>query len=145
MWRRNDEAAQRFADRRQREDNAPRLAAAVPQLETLRLEVQESRSGIANSEAAHIRHIVVAHAPALFVVPCHDAQCKEGGHDVTTAIMYALRSREKRFEGEDACPGYVGAANCPRILRYVGFATYRDAAQPQTEDTADKTTVRPRS
>jgi hypothetical protein len=145
MWRRNDEAAQRFAERRQREDSAPRLSAAVPHLESLRLEVQETRSGIANSEAAHIRHIVVAHAPALFVVPCHDTQCKEGGHDITASIMYSLRSREKRFEGEDPCPGYVGAANCPRVLRYVGVAVYKDAAAASTQDSVDKPTVRPRT
>lgn len=125
MWRRNQEAAQRFAERRQREDDAPRLAAVVPSLETLRLEVQESRSGISNPEASHIRHIVVAHAPALFVVPCHDAQCKDGGHDVTSEIMHALRSHLPRFEGEDACPGSVGTANCARVLRYVAVATYR--------------------
>jgi hypothetical protein len=136
MWRRNDEAAQRAAERRQREDAAPRLAATVPQLETLRLEVQETRAGISNSEAAHIRHIVVAHAPALFVVPCHDAQCKDGGHDVTSSILFALRSREQRFEGEDACRGYVGATNCARVLRYTGIAAYR-------EDSTEKPTLVP--
>jgi hypothetical protein len=138
MWRRNDEAAQRFNERRQREDSAPRLMATIPQLVSLRLEVQESRAGISNSEASHIRHIVVANAPALFVVPCHDAQCKDGGHDITASILYSLRSREQRFEGEDPCPGYVGAANCARILRYTGVAVYR-------EDSTDKATVVPRA
>lgn len=136
MWRRNDEAAQRAAERRQREDAAPRLKATVPQLESLRLEVQETRAGIANSEAAHIRHIVVAHAPALFVVPCHDTQCKDGGHDVTASILYALRSREQRFEGEDPCRGYVGTSNCARVLRYTGVAQYG-------EDSTEKATLVP--
>ena len=39
MKRRNTEAAQRHADRRRREDEAPRLAQAVPGLESLRLEI----------------------------------------------------------------------------------------------------------
>src|SRR5258706_6638946 len=118
MWRRrNQEAAQRFADRRQREDEAPRLAAVIPNLESLRLDIQEGTSGLSNPEASHIRRIVVEQAPALFLITCHDTQCKEGGHDVTYAVMSALRSHKLRFEGEDNCPGMVGSANCQRVLR----------------------------
>jgi hypothetical protein len=126
MWRRDREAAERAAQRRQRENDAPRLADAVPNLESLRMEVRETRANIANPEASHIRRVVVAHAPALFVVPCHDSHCKEGGHDVTRDVMSALRSRAARFEGEDPCQGTVGSANCERILRYVCVATYRE-------------------
>jgi hypothetical protein len=126
MWRRDREAAERAAERRRVEDAAPRLAALVPQIESLRLEVQESRASIANPEATHIRRVQVAHAPAMFIVPCHDSHCKEGGHDVTREVMIALRSRQARFEGEDACQGSVGSGHCERVLRYVGVATYRD-------------------
>lgn len=125
MWRRDREAAERAAERRRREDDAPRLATTVPKLETLRLEVRESRANIANSEATHIRRVQVAHAPAMFVVPCHDSHCKEGGHDVTREVMLALRAGEEHFEGQDACQGSVGSANCERVLHYVGVATYR--------------------
>ena len=125
MKRRNTEAAQRHADRRRREDEAPRLARAVPGLESLRLELQEVRSGISTTEAAHIKRVVVTHAPALFVLPCQDSNCRDGGHDVTSAVMRSLRSEEVRFEGEDACQGMVGTALCQRILRYVGVAEYR--------------------
>jgi len=125
MKRRNDEAAQRFADRRRREDDAPRLQAEIVELESLRLEVEERRSGISNPGASHVRRIVVSHAPALFVLPCHDSQCKEGGHDVTHSIMHALRAREELFEGEDACGGVVGSSACQCILHYVATATYR--------------------
>ena len=126
MWRRDREAAERAAARRQRENDAPRLNTVVPHLESLRLEVRETRANIANPEASHIRRVVVEHAPALFVVPCHDSHCKEGGHDVTRDVISALRARNLRFEGEDACQGTVGSANCERILRYVGVATYRE-------------------
>jgi hypothetical protein len=126
MWRRDREAGERAAARRQRENDAPRLSTVVPGLESLRLEVRETRANIANPEASHIRRVVVAHAPALFVIPCHDSHCKEGGHDVTREVISALRSRTLRFEGEDACQGTVGSANCERILRYIGVATYRD-------------------
>jgi len=128
MWRRNQEAAQRFADRRRREDDAPRLSDVVPHLESLKLEVRETRSGISNPEASHIRRIVVSSAPALFVVPCHDSNCKDGGHDVTSEVLSALRSRTPRFEGEDGCGGQVGSAGCQRVLHYIATATYHERA-----------------
>jgi hypothetical protein len=129
MWRRDKAAAQRFAERRQREDEAPRLSAVVPHLESLRLEVTESRSGISTPEAAHIRRIVVEHAPALFLLSCHDTQCKDGGHDITNQVLSALRARQTRFEGEDACNGALGSATCQRVLHFVGVATYRPTGQ----------------
>jgi len=133
MRRRNSEAALRHAERRRREDDAPRLSASIPALETLRLELQERRSGISTTEAAHIKHVVVASAPALFLLPCQDPQCKDGGHDVTTAILRALRQALVRFEGEDACQGVVGSAVCQRVLCYVAIAEYRaPAAEPRS-------------
>lgn len=125
MNRRNKDAANRFAERRRREDEAPRLAAEVPKLESLRLDVEERRPGVVSAEVSHIRRVVVAHAPALFEVPCSDPSCQDGGHDLTRPIMRALRSGETKFEGEDVCLGSVGNASCERILRYVATATYR--------------------
>ena len=125
MWRQNPEVTRRTAERRQREDEAPRLAATIPELQGLRLEVLEHSSSISHPEYTHVRHVVVANAPALFVMPCHDAQCKEGGHDLTQEILAALRRRNARFEGEDVCRGMVGSAGCSRILGYVAVATYQ--------------------
>ncbi len=125
MRRRFDEASQRAAERRRREDAAPRLIETVPDLESLTLEIQERREGVTNGESAHIRRIVVQHAAALFVVPCHDSSCDSGGHDVTNEILRALREHKTRFEGQDACRGVTGSANCQRIMHYVATATYR--------------------
>jgi hypothetical protein len=122
-WK-NSEAAGLIAERRRREAEAPRLAALVPELEKLRLEVVERSANIARPEHTHTRHVVVASAPALFVLPCHDSRCKDGGHDVTTEILAALQARKERFEGEDACSGVIGSASCARVLTYVGIATY---------------------
>lgn len=113
-----------MAERRRREDEAPRLKAQIPTLSTLRLEVVERSASISRPEHAHTRHVVVASAPALFFVPCHDSSCKEGGHDLTSEVLAALRRKEERFEGEHACPGSVGTANCARVLAYVGVAHY---------------------
>jgi hypothetical protein len=111
-------------ERRKREAEAPRLAATIPGLEKLKLEVSERSANIVRPEHTHTRHVMVDSAPALFVLPCHDSRCKEGGHDLTAQILAALRSKQVRFEGEDACPGVVGTAACSRVLGYVGLATY---------------------
>jgi hypothetical protein len=120
---RNTEAARRFAERRRREDEAPRLLARVPDLATLDLEISE-RKGEAAAEAAHVRRIVVVSAPALFEIPCGDPACQDGGHDLTHPVLRALERRERRFEGEDACHGRLGASPCGRTLRWVGRAGY---------------------
>jgi hypothetical protein len=95
-------------------------------LDSLRLEVEERRAGGVVAETSHIRRVVVDHAPALFVLPCGDPSCKDGGHDVTFAIMRSLERNITRFEGEDICGGRIGTATCSRVLKFVGIATYRD-------------------
>jgi hypothetical protein len=122
-WR-NREGAERFAERRRRENEAPRLLSVAPKLESLRLVVEERRSGGALVETAHARPIVVSRAPALFFFPCQDPVCKDGGHDITAAICAALRAGKERFEGEDHCRGQTGTAECGRLMKYVATATY---------------------
>jgi hypothetical protein len=124
IWRRGD-AAERYAERRRREEEAPRLATAIPNLESLKLEIEERRAGSSLPEAAHVRRIVVERAPALFWLPCHDSACKEGGHDLTLDVLRALRERQEKFTGEHPCQGQVGSADCRRVLVYVGIASYR--------------------
>ena len=119
--RRNSLAAQRFADRRQREDEAPKLSSQVPDLTSLRLDIEE-RSGAGSTK--HIRRLVVDRAPALFLVPCGDPRCTDGGHDLTSAIMRALRGHEKSFEGTDECSGGLGSGTCSRVLHFDGTAEY---------------------
>jgi hypothetical protein len=119
------EAAQRSAERREREANAPRLVAEIPSLESLRLEVQEYRAGGPLPESAHVRRITLPSAPALFDMPCLDSTCTGGGHDVTNEVLRALRSKAGKFEGENACLGTTGATECRRVLHYTGIATYR--------------------
>jgi hypothetical protein len=122
---RQTEAAERTAERRRREDEAPRLREEVPKLATLVLEIQEHRAGTIVLESTHIRRIPVEHAPALFELPCQDSFCKNGGHDVTQAVLRALQSGATSFQGEHACSGQTGAAECQRVLRYVATATYK--------------------
>lgn len=122
--RKNSEAAQRFAERRRREDEAPRLHSEVPRLRTLRLDIEERSDGRSVAEPTHVRHVVVASAPALFLLPCGDPHCKDGGHDITHSVVRYLRAGEVRFEGEDSCSGSVGTGSCARVLHFVGVATY---------------------
>jgi len=129
MWdNQNNSAAQRFAERRQQEDAAPRLSALIPALRRLFLEVEERSGGWPSPDPAgsHVRHIVVSSAPALFLITCHDPSCRDGGHDVTATVMRALRARQSSFTGEDRCSGRVGSADCQRLIRFVGNAEYGD-------------------
>lgn len=125
MNRRNRDAASRFAERRKREDEAPRLRAEIPGLESLKLDIDERRPGVVSAEVAHVRRVVVEHAPALFELPCSDPACQDGGHDLTSRVMRALKEHIESFDGEDTCVGHVGNVSCERILRYVATATYR--------------------
>jgi hypothetical protein len=124
MHRKNSLAAQRYAERRQREDQAPRLHEQVPDLTSLRLEIAE-RSGPAQTQPNHIRRVVIDSAPALFLVRCGDPRCVDGDHDLTPAVMRALRAHQTSFDGNDDCAGSVGSSNCARALHFDAIAEYR--------------------
>jgi hypothetical protein len=119
--RRNSPAAQRFADRRRREEEAPHLRNQVPGLVSLELAIEE-RSGAGATK--HIRRFVVDHAPALFLVPCGDPRCLDGEHDLTTDVMRALRASRTSFEGKDDCMGNIGPSSCLRVIYFAGKAEY---------------------
>lgn len=118
-------AALRAAERRERENSAPRLSREVPDLVSLRLELEERSGAISVSQPKYIRRVVVENAPALFLVPCGDAKCIDGGHDVTHTIMDALRDHRTGFAGADECGGSLGSSVCSRVLHYEGVAEYR--------------------
>jgi hypothetical protein len=124
-YKKKTEAAERAQARRELENAAPRLAAEVPTLTTFKLELEEHEGTSRRPEQNHIRHIVVTSAPALFVVPCGDSRCKDGGHDITRDVMRSLRAGETRFQGTDACQGSQGSGLCVRVLHYTGLATYK--------------------
>ena len=123
--RRITEAGQRYAERRRREDEAPRLLERVPQLASLKLEIEERHGSTCASVPKHVRHIVVDNAPALFVIPCGDASCRDGGHDVTSALLRHLAAGEPHFEVDDDCNGSVGSAQCGSRMHLVATAVYR--------------------
>lgn len=122
----NSLAHERARERRAREDASPRLLDEVPELESLQLEISEYEGTREIVESTYVRHIVIAHAPALFLIGCGDRRCQDGGHDISGDVLRALRAREERFEGEDACPGHTANADCVRRVRYIGVASYRD-------------------
>jgi hypothetical protein len=121
-FRKNSPAAQRFTERRRREDDAPKLTEQVPGLTSLRLDFEE-RFGSGGTK--HIRRFVLDNAPALFLVPCGDPRCADGEHDLTTDVMRALRGRQTSFQGKDDCAGNIGSSVCLRVLHFDGTAEYR--------------------
>jgi hypothetical protein len=121
-FRKNSPAALRFAERRQREVDAPRLCTEAPDLLSLRLEIEEQGG---SSRPRYIRHIVIGTAPALFFLPCGDPRCVDGGHDVTAEVMRALRAHSQSFKGTDGCLGSVGSSACGGVLHFDAIAEYR--------------------
>lgn len=122
--RRNSVAALRFADRRRREDDAPTLCSELPTLRSLRLAITELSGA---GEYKHVRRIVVDRAPALFLVPCGDPRCVDGGHDLTAPVLRALRAGETSFQGSDECSGSLGSSVCLRVVHFDGTAEFLGA------------------
>jgi hypothetical protein len=120
-YRKNSPQALRFAERRKREDEAPRLHDQVPSLKSLLLEI-EDRSGVGGT--THTRRVIVDRAPALFLIQCGDPRCLDGEHDLTNSVMHSLRSRQTSFKGEDVCRGSVGPSACSRVLHFGAVAEY---------------------
>ena len=124
-FRRGRAAAERTTERRRREDEAPRLSAAVPNLASLRLEMGEKRGDVGIAEVSHLRRVVVENAPALFLVPCGESSCRDGGHDITRAVIRGLEQGSTVYEGDDPCGGQTGTAPCARTLVFTAYATYK--------------------
>jgi len=120
-FRRNSLAAQRFAERRRREDEAPRLCEQVPTLRSLRIDIKES---FGSGATKYTRRYILSSARALFLVPCVDPRCADGEHDLTYSVMHALRARETSFHGSDDCPGNIGSSVCLRVVQFDGSAEY---------------------
>lgn len=122
--RRRTEAAARFAERRQREVDAPRLHDRVPELATLRLDITETK-GTTNADPKHARIIVVERSPALFAFGCADPSCRDGGHDLTYEVMRGLVEGKTHFEMDQRCDGALGTASCGRNMHVDVTATYK--------------------
>jgi hypothetical protein len=116
-------------ERRRREEESPRLLTLIPELISVRLELQESRSGGEQVEYTHIKRIALEHAPSVFMIPCGERRCKHGGYDLTSGTMSGLRRREERIEIDDTCMGDVGSSRCGRVLKCVAIAEYAAARQ----------------
>jgi hypothetical protein len=123
--RRNALAQERLTNRRAREDEAGRLVERIPDLENLSIDIAESREGNTISETKYTLRVPLPGATALFEVTCSDRGCKEGGYDITREVLFALRDRKERFEGQVSCQGQCGRGPCTRVLHYVGSATYK--------------------
>jgi hypothetical protein len=114
----SQEAKQRSAERRLREDEAPRLSAEIRKLTSLQLDIE-------NGTNRYVWRIVVERAPALFVIACPEEGCVNGGHDITHEVTRSLRASATHFDGESSCRGDLRSGTCGRVLKYTATATYR--------------------
>ncbi len=109
--------------RREREDDAKRLALEVPTLIALRLQIEERRGGV-GAPAKYVKIVVVDHAPALVDLPCGDPACRDGGYELTYEVLRSLRARETSFVATGRCGGQVGSATCNSEILVVANAEY---------------------
>ena len=123
--RRRSEALTRFQERRQREHDAARLRARIPTLATLRLDIVEGH-GHTQADPKHARIITVETSPALFELGCGDRSCRDGGHDVTSAVLRGLLDRKTHFTIDQRCTGTVGSVGCDRDMHIEVSATYQE-------------------
>jgi hypothetical protein len=112
-------------DRWKRENDAPRLKDEVPNLDTLRMNLEEFSVGHSVAGTNRIQHVVVAQASSRFEIPCGDSKCEEGGHDITREVISHLRAAHTTFEGQSTCVGHVGDRACERQLSYTAAAKYK--------------------
>ena len=68
----------------------------------------------------------MANLAALFLLPCGDSECKDGGHDVTDLVMQRLRDAATEFIVEHACGGDLRGAPCGRVVRVRAAAKYAE-------------------
>ncbi len=117
-------AAARYNDRKEAEDSADRLKDIIPTLETLKFQIQHEAGGYGVAEPGYVRHVMVATAPALFLIPCGGSNCTNGGHDITLVVMRALHAASTKFDGTDICYGEAGTGSCERVLSYSATASF---------------------
>lgn len=123
MRRRDRAVPDGLVEQRRREDAAPRLRDEVPRLRTLRIRLDDIRAEGRVVAASYVRPIVVASAPAHFELRCMEPRC-DGRHDLTRAVLQALRDGQPTFSGQSECSGVVAGVPCDRLLGYTCDATY---------------------
>ena len=122
--KRNPAQIEMASEQLRRERAAPRLCQEAPALVSLRLTFEDLRSPNAHGNVMYAKPIVVATAPAYFDVRCAEPRC-DGRHDLTEAILSALRARLTSSSGQSACTGWTGDVACDRALKYDCVATYK--------------------
>ncbi|HHH29587.1 MAG TPA: hypothetical protein ENK57_14745 [Polyangiaceae bacterium] len=115
--------------RREREDAAKRLNEVVPELESLKMWINDTADVEGALPVSYVRHVVVTTAPALFDLPCGDKKCEEGGHDVTKKVIRRLRRGDTRWTGKSRCRGSKKGEPCARELEVEVEAEYGEGAQ----------------
>jgi hypothetical protein len=63
------------------------------------------------------------------VLGCADHSCREGGYDLTNAILRELRMGHEHFVVDDTCNGNIGSAQCGRNMHVEVTATFTTPTQ----------------
>lgn len=124
MQRKRNNIPNERVERWRREDAAPRLLAQFPLLRSLSLSLKDLRGESRVTGTERKQHVIVTRAAALFEIPCSDPKCQNGGYDVTSEVLYALRHKHESFAGVAECCGTVGHNACRCSLSFAARASY---------------------
>jgi hypothetical protein len=125
MYKRDPAKAEATAAFRRRHDAAPLLRDQAPQLKALRLTFDDANPDQSSSGRAYARPVIVESARAHFEVRCLEPRC-DGLHDLTVAVMRAIRERQPSASITSECNGAIGNQPCNRTLVCVCEISYRD-------------------
>jgi hypothetical protein len=124
MYKRDPARTEATAAFRRRHDAAPLLRDVAPELKALRLTFDDARPD-QSSGRAYARPVIVESARAHFEVRCLEPRC-DGLHDLTAAILRAIRERQTSASITSECNGTINNQPCTRTLVCVCEASYRE-------------------
>ena len=126
MYGRDSAQAEATAEWRRRQNAAPWLRDASPQLKSLRLMFDEARTDGSHSGRAYASPVLVDSARARFEVRCLEPRC-DGMHDLTAQVLRAIQEHRKADCIRSPCDGYINQQHqCSRTLVCSLEIGYRD-------------------
>jgi hypothetical protein len=125
MYKRDPARAEAAAAFRRRHDAAPWLRDQAPELQSLRLTFDDARPDESSSGRSYARPVIVESARAHFEVRCLEPRC-DGVHDLTAAIVRAIRERKTSTSITSECRGMINNQPCTRTLVCSCELGYRD-------------------
>jgi hypothetical protein len=115
-------------------EKAP-FAQAFPQIETVRIEVEETGRGVGFGRSSGRHTSIYTERYLGEFVDCSNTLCYNGGVSIGTMLHEAVRKGETTFEASEICRGYEGSpqgrrryGKCMNTFQVKGEIVYKDQA-----------------